>query len=75
MKAYPNIPDRLLCTDCLGEGEFACGLYPPPECDFCDGTGHRFGPILESIDGQLDDEPVVVRVGIVRELLGIGEES
>ena len=27
------------CPDCGGEGVLLCGLYPEPECAYCDGTG------------------------------------
>lgn len=28
-----------VCPDCEGEGVLLCGLYPEPECAFCDGAG------------------------------------
>ena len=32
-------PARARCAACDGEGELLCGLYPPPECDVCNGSG------------------------------------
>jgi hypothetical protein len=27
------------CQACDGAGELLCGLYPPEECEGCNGTG------------------------------------
>jgi uncharacterized protein (DUF983 family) len=37
--ALPGLDGAVVtCPDCH-EGELLCGLYPPPECVRCNGTG------------------------------------